>query len=93
MSWMGSMGWAGLVLYLAAGAALGALYFFLLYRTVRLHAAQAAALRVVPLYLLRVGAAVAVFWAVAHQGALPLLLTLLGFLLARLLAQRWMGSA
>lgn len=92
MSWMGSMSWAGLVLYVAVGAGLGALYFFLLYRTVRLHAAEAAALRVVPLYLLRAGAALAVFWAVAQQGALPLLLALLGFLVARLLAQRWTGS-
>lgn len=83
-------------LYLALGATLGAAYFLLLLRTVRLHACQAPrrdlAMRVVPLYLMRVGMAVATFWVIAQQGALPLLLALLGFLAARLAVQRRVAS-
>jgi F1F0 ATPase subunit 2 len=79
-------------LYLAAGAALGALYFLLLLLTVRLHAAQAAAIRVAPLYLLRFAAAALTFWFFARQGASPLLLALLGFLIARTATLRWKGS-
>lgn len=77
---------------LAAGAALGVFYFYVMYHAVRLHAAQAAASKIALLYLLRGGAALAVFWVIALQGALPLLLALLGFLLARFVAQRWVGS-
>jgi F1F0 ATPase subunit 2 len=75
-----------------AGAALGAVYFSLLLRTVRLHASQAAAIYIIPLYFMRLAVAFAAFWIIAQQGALPLLLTLLGFLIARLVIQRWMGS-
>ncbi|MGH9579811.1 MAG: ATP synthase subunit I [Terriglobales bacterium] len=77
---------------LAAGTALGVFYFYAMYHTIRLYAARAAASKIVLLYLLRGGAAVIVFWVIALQGALPLLLGLLGFLLARLVAQRWAGS-
>lgn len=87
MSWPGP---SEIALYLAAGAALGAVYFVLLGLTVRLHAAQAAALRIVPLYLARIVLAVAAFWAVARHGAGPLLLAFFGFVAARLAAQRWM---
>ncbi len=80
-------------LYLTAGAALGASYFVLLFRTVRLHASQAAALRIVPLYLVRFAAAVSAFWLIAQQGAYPVLLALLGFLISRFVIQRWMRSA
>ena len=83
---------ADVVLYLTAGAALGAAYFVLLLRTVRLHASQAAAIRIIPLYIMRFAATVSAFWIIAQQGALPLLLTLLGFLIARLVIQRWVGS-
>ncbi|MFT5182096.1 MAG: F1F0 ATPase subunit 2 [Alphaproteobacteria bacterium] len=77
--------------YLAAGAALGAAYFALLYRTVCLHGAQVSALKTVLLFMLRLGAAVIVFWVIAQQGAAPLLWSALGFFLSRLLALRLAG--
>lgn len=77
--------------YLAVGMALGAMYFSLLFRTVRLHASQAAASRIIPLYFLRFSAAALAFWVIVQQGAGPLLLALLGFLIARIAAQRWAG--
>lgn len=81
-----------LVFYFTAGAALGALYFVLLLRSVRLHAAQTAALRVAPLHFLRLAAAVSGFWLIAQRGALPLLFALLGFLLARFAVRHWAAS-
>ncbi len=89
MSWISP---TDVVLYLMAGAALGAVYFALLLRTVRLHASQAAAIYIIPLNFMRLAVALAAFWIIAQQGALPLLLTLLGFLIARLVIQCWMGS-
>lgn len=77
--------------YLASGALLGALYFYTLYRTVLL-LPRAPWYRVVPLVLLRVGAAVIVLAAVAARGALPLALALTGFLGARLAIQWSLGS-
>jgi len=73
--------------FAAIGAVVGALYFFILYRTVRMHAAGAAIARVLPLYLLRAAGAIAVFWTIAREGAIPLLLALAGFLVARYAAQ------
>ena len=89
MSWIST---TDVVSYLMAGAALGAVYFALLLQTVRLYASQAVAIYIIPLYFMRFAAAVSAFWITAQQGALPLLLTLLGFLIARLVIQRWMGS-
>jgi len=77
--------------FAAAGAVVGALYFLLLYRTVQLHAAGAEAARVVPLYLLRAASAVAVFWVIAREGAIPLVMALAGFLVARYAAQHVIG--
>lgn len=77
---------------LALGAALGAAHFLLLLRSVRLHASQAPAVRVAPLYLIRIGVAVSAFWLIAQEGALPLLLALLGFLAARVAVQLRAGS-
>lgn len=79
-------------LYLTAGGVLGALYFLLLLRTARLHASQATAIRIVPLYLMRFAAAASAFWIIAQQGAVPLLFALLGFLVARTVTQRGVGS-
>ncbi|MDH3791017.1 MAG: hypothetical protein OEU25_13425 [Rhodospirillales bacterium] len=79
-------------LYLTAGMVLGAVYFALLLRTVRLHASQAAAIRFMPLYFLRFAAGISGFWLIAQQGAGPLLLALLGFLIARMAFQRRIGS-
>jgi F1F0 ATPase subunit 2 len=88
MSW-GDLGAYGLSL--AAGAGLGAVYFAILAQTVRLHVAGASASRIVPLYVLRIGAAVAAFWVIAQYGAMPLLLSLAGFVLARAGARAWTG--
>jgi F1F0 ATPase subunit 2 len=82
-----------IALFVPAGVLLGAVYFGLLLRTVRLHAAGAAAPGVAPLYLLRIGLAVAGFWFAAQQGALPLLAALAGFLVARYVMQRRYGRA
>jgi F1F0 ATPase subunit 2 len=89
------MSWAistDVVLYLTAGGALGAVYFVSLLWAVRLHASRAASIRIIPLSILRLATAVSAFWIVAQQGALPLLVTLLGFLIARLAIQHWIGS-
>jgi F1F0 ATPase subunit 2 len=86
MNWIGSV---DVAVYLTAGAGLGAVYFAVLLRTVRLHASQAATVRTIPLYLTRVAVAAVVFWAIAQQGAVPLLLALLGFLIARTATQYW----
>jgi F1F0 ATPase subunit 2 len=74
------------------GAVTGALYFLILYRTVQMHAAGAAIARVFPLYLLRAAGAIAVFWMIAREGAVPLLLALAGFLVARYAAQYFVKS-
>ncbi len=84
---MSSISALEVALYLLAGAALGAAYFLMLLRTVRAHTAQAGLALVVPFYLLRIAAAAAAFWFIAQQGALPLLLALFGFLLARVAVQ------
>jgi F1F0 ATPase subunit 2 len=88
MSWPGPIDAA---LYLTIGMIIGTVYFVLLLRTVRLHSCNAAATHIMPLYLLRFATAITAFWFVAQQGALPLLLTLTGFLAARVGVQRWMG--
>lgn len=89
---LGDMALGDMAFYLALGAALGAGYFALLHRAVRLYAAKGAAegsaARFLAFYVLRFAAAGLVFYLVVQQGALPLLLALLGFLLARLAGQR-----
>ncbi|RMF03721.1 MAG: hypothetical protein D6773_06950 [Alphaproteobacteria bacterium] len=93
MNGMDAMDATDVIVYLAAGSTLGAIYFRLLAGTVRLHAARAAATLVIALYVGRLAAAVAAFWLIVQQGALPLLLALLGFLLARSIAQHRMRQA
>jgi F1F0 ATPase subunit 2 len=90
---MTGMGSAALILYLLAGATLGLVYFAMLQWTVRLFTDGAGGSFVLPLYAVRIAAAVLVFWLVAQQGALPLLLVLLGFLIARIAVQRWGKTA
>lgn len=77
-----------IVIFLPAGAALGAAYFALL--RLSLPGSEGAGIAAVflPLLLARVALAVGVFWIIAQQGALPLLIALLGFLLARIAAKR-----
>lgn len=101
---LGGAALAELAFYLALGAALGAGYFALLHRALRLFTAEGAAegaaerpaggaaARFLAFYLLRFAAAGAVFYLVVQQGALPLLLSLLGFLLARFAGQRLAGG-
>jgi len=89
---MNPMGLMALALYPMAGAALGTFYFILVHRTARLHAAAGPATRIAALYALRLALAVVVFWAIAQQGALPLLLTLAGFILARMIVMRRAGA-
>lgn len=79
-------------LYLLAGVVLGTMYFVLLFQTVRLHASRAPAIFIVPFYFLRLGAAVSALWFIAQQGAFPLLVSFLGFLIARIIAQFWKKS-
>lgn len=79
------------VLYLTAGAAIGTAYFVLLLRAVRTHAGQVTTIRIIPLYLLRLALAGSAFWVIAQQGAAPLVLALLGFVLARTAVQRRIG--
>jgi F1F0 ATPase subunit 2 len=70
------------------GLALGAVYFALLHRAVRLQESNASATGVLGLLLLRGAAAVVVFWGLAQLGAAALLAGLAGFLVARHLARR-----
>jgi F1F0 ATPase subunit 2 len=81
-----------LALYPLAGVALGALYFILVHRTARLHAAAGPAWRIIALYTVRFVLAIAAFWLIAQQGALPLLLTLAGFIVARMVVVRRVGA-
>ena len=79
--------------YLLAGVTLGSFYFYAVFQSIRLHVAQAALSKIVPLYLLRGLVALGAFWLIAQQGALPLLVALLGFLAARFMVQRLLGTA
>lgn len=90
MSWIGP---SEAVLYLAAGAVIGTVHVLLLVLTVRLPASRATALSIFPLYGLRLAAAGAGFWAIVQQGALPLLVALMGFVIARTAGQLRMGAA
>ena len=85
------MGPLGYVSFIAVGAAFGVLYFLLLYRTVQLHAAGVEIMRIAPLYVLRAAGAVTLFWFLAREGALPLLLALAGFLVARSATHYFLG--
>jgi F1F0 ATPase subunit 2 len=73
---------------LAAGLALGAVYFLLLHAAVRRLAGDGPAARAVPLHVARLALALAGFWGLAQYGAVPLLAGLVGFLLSRYTAQR-----
>ena len=81
-----------LAIFVGAGAALGTLYFVLVHRTARLLAVGASASRIVPLYVARLALAVAVLWVIAQHGAMPLLLALLGFVVARMVVQYRLGA-
>jgi len=78
---------------LLGGILLGGGYFTLLYQSVRLHETGAAPWAVVMLHVARAGLAVAAFWGLAQLGAWPLIAGLVGFLGARLIAQRLVGRS
>jgi F1F0 ATPase subunit 2 len=92
MSALGTLSAFGAVAAVAAGLALGAVYFLMLRWTVRLHVEGGSALAITALYGGRLAAALAVFWLLAQHGALALLLGLLGFLVARGLVRRLVGA-
>lgn len=71
-----------LVVWLLAGAALGAAFFASLRLAVSLYGSGRAILAV-PLHIARLAVVVAVFWYASHVGAVALLAALGGFLLAR----------
>lgn len=75
--------------YLLTGAAVGAIYFFILYQNARLHLAGAPAGTLLALYAVRLAVALGVFWMIAHQGAAALLLALAGFIAGRLAIQQF----
>ena len=77
-----------IIIGLAAGLALGAAYFALLYRAVRLLAEAAPLRRAAPLHLARALLALGGFWGLMQLGVWPLLAGLGGFLIARLVAVR-----
>lgn len=77
---------------LLTGLLLGGGYFALLHHSVRQFEAAASTGTILLLALLRIGLAVGVFWALVQLGAWALLAGLAGFLLARVLARRWVGA-
>ncbi len=79
---------ASLILYLLLGLVLGAAYFALMWRGLRLRMASLPLTWVALQFVLRFVAAGLVFWLVARAGAWPLLATFTGFLLARFGAAR-----
>jgi hypothetical protein len=81
------------LLYGALGLAAGLAYFRALAAGVRAFVGGAEKRRVLLLHALRIAGAVALFWAVATQGAVPLLAAFAGFLLARLIAGRREANA
>ena len=74
--------------WLLAGALIGTVYFFLLGRSVAAIGDQADWRKAVGYLVLRMGFAVCGFAVAAMQGAAPLLFTLVGLLLARMVAIR-----
>ena len=81
-------GFADIALWLAAGVALGTAYLWLLSRTVAALAGPGPKAPAAVWLVLRVALAAGAFWAAATQGAVPLLLMLPGFMIARTVAIR-----
>jgi hypothetical protein len=80
------------VAWLVAGAALGAVYLFLIGRTIAAMAPPAARVSAAAWLVLRLALAACLFWLAAQRGAAPLVLLLAGFLLARTVALRRIGG-
>lgn len=77
-----------LALWLVAGIALGAVYLWLVARTVAAITGSGQRTTAALWLVLRMALAAVAFWAAASEGALPLLVMLLGFLIARTVAIR-----
>jgi F1F0 ATPase subunit 2 len=78
--------------YLGLGLLLGAAYFALLRRNVRLFTASASPVLPIGLQIARFGTLAALLTPVALAGALPLLAALSGLLVTRAIAIRRCGS-
>lgn len=74
--------------WLAAGIALGAIYLWLVGRTVAAITGSGRKTIAAAWLVLRMALAAGAFWAAATQGALAVLAMLLGFLIARTVAIR-----
>lgn len=85
--------WLACLLFLGAGLMIGAIYFLMLARSLRLFSGSGGTGTVLRLSLGRYALAGAGFWLIAQAGALPLLSALLGFLVARSLAFRMEAGA
>ena len=79
---------AQFALWLAAGIALGAVYLWLVARTVAALTGSGGKAPAALWLVLRMALAVGAFWVAATEGALPVLVMLLGFLIARTVAIR-----
>jgi F1F0 ATPase subunit 2 len=75
--------------YVLLGSFAGTISFLLLWVNVRLYASPAPAWRAIALHTARVGTLTIVLVAIARAGAIPLLATLAGILIARSIVLRW----
>jgi hypothetical protein len=79
-----------LLLFSLAGGATGWLYFALLRRSLVSRDGKPATSGFILLLMLRLAIAGAGFWAIAQEGAVPLMAALAGFLVVRFAMQRRM---
>jgi F1F0 ATPase subunit 2 len=79
--------------FIAAGALGGLVYFGSLWWNITLYLGGQRIGAAAALHVLRLGALAALLALTATRGALPLLLTALGLLIARPLMMRWMAAA
>jgi hypothetical protein len=81
-----------IVLYLALGALVGAVYAGLLYRAVMMLAGTARVSTQAAWHLARFGFVILAFWLVARAGAAPLLSVAAGFTAAQIVARQVVGA-
>ncbi len=75
--------------YALLGGIVGTISFLLLWVNVRLYASPASAWWAITLHAARVGTLAVALVAIARAGAIPLLATLAGILIARSIVVRW----
>jgi hypothetical protein len=78
--------------FLLVGFVAGTLYFALLRWNTALYAQAGRIWMAVAIHVLRLGTLAGILTLIAFQGALPLLLTALGLLIARPVVMRWATS-